>query len=43
MGNNDSSEQYRFGRELGKGSYGVVYLAERRSDDKTFAIKTVSE
>lgn len=42
MGNNDSSGLYRFGDELGKGSYGVVYKAERRSDGKTVAIKTVS-
>lgn len=41
MGNGDSSGLYKLTGELGKGSYGVVYKAERRSDGKILAIKTI--
>jgi serine/threonine protein kinase len=39
---NTSLSQYQIGNTIGSGAYGTVYKAERKSDSKTFAIKTVN-
>lgn len=39
---NSLADSYKRVKEIGKGSYGVVYLAERKEDSQLVAIKTVS-
>lgn len=38
----DRDSQYRLGRQVGKGSFGVIFVATRLSDGKQFAFKFVS-
>ncbi len=37
------SYRYGFGRMLGKGNFAKVHLAQRKKDDKSFAIKTIEK
>lgn len=39
----DITENYDVDKKLGKGSFGKVYLATRRSDGKIFAIKSMNK
>ena len=37
------SKQYNFGKLIGKGSFAEVYLCQRVTDNKEFAIKTITK
>lgn len=37
------SHSYTFGRMLGKGNFAKVHLAQRKSDNETFAIKSIAK